>query len=118
MFNATDLMLSIGIRALRIIAISYFAAGFCIISLSVFQALGHGMLSLEVSVIRQLVVLLPSAWLLSLTGNVNNVWWAFPIAEIASLTFSALFMKRVYNKEIKSLETVRLRPIPAFSQKR
>jgi len=54
MFNATDLMLSIGIRALRIIAISYFAAGFCIISLSVFQALGHGMLSLEVSVIRQL----------------------------------------------------------------
>jgi Na+-driven multidrug efflux pump len=97
-------MLSIGIPALRTISIALLFAGFSIVSLSTFQALGHGMLSLEVSVIRQLVVLLPSAYLLSLTGSVNAVWWAFVIAEAASLTFSIIFMKRVYNKEIKNLK--------------
>ncbi len=117
LFNATETMLSIGIPALRTIAISFFAAGFSIISLSVFQALGHGLLSLEVSVIRQLIVLLPSAWLLSLTGNVNNVWWSFPIAEIASFTFSAIFLKRVYKKEISDMEISEFEPRPAFAKK-
>jgi putative MATE family efflux protein len=116
MFNATEMMLSLGIPALRTIAISFFAAGFSIISLSVFQALGHGMLSLEVSIIRQLIVLLPSAWLLSKTGNVNNVWWAFPISEVASFTFSMIFMKRVYNKEIKNLNSVEFEARPAYAE--
>ncbi len=117
MFNATDMMLSIGSPALRIIALSYFLAGFSIISLSVFQALGCGMLSLEVSVIRQLLVLLPSAWLLSISGNVNNIWWAFPIAEIVSFIFCAIFMKRVYNREIKNLKSAGFESYPAFSEK-
>jgi len=116
MFNATEMMLSIGIPALRTIAISYFLAGFSIISLSVFQALGHGLLSLEVSVIRQLLVLLPSAWLLSMTGNVSNVWWSFPIAEITSFVFCMIFMRRVYNKEIKKLNTVEFEARHAFAE--
>jgi Na+-driven multidrug efflux pump len=116
MFNATEMMLSLGIPALRTIAISFFAAGFSIISLSVFQALGHGMLSLEVSIIRQLIVLLPSAWLLSKTGNVNNVWWAFPSSKVASFTFSMIFMKRVYNKEIKNLNSVEFEARPAYAE--
>lgn len=105
LFNAKENMMSLGVPALRIISISFIFAGCSIILLSVFQALGHGVLSLEVSVIRQLVVLLPVAYLLSLTGNVNVIWWAFPIAEIVSVGFSATFMKRVYNKEIKNIKS-------------
>lgn len=100
MFNATEGMLSIGIPALRIISLSFVFAGFCMVIVSVFQALSHGLLSMEVSIIRQLVVLLPAAYLLSLTGSINAIWWAFPIAEIASLVFCILFMKQVYKKEI------------------
>lgn len=105
MFNADKNMIAIGVPALRIISISFSLASISIVSLSVFQALGHGMLSLEVSVIRQLFVLLPSAYLLSLTGSVNAVWWSFPIAEIASVTFSLLFMRRVYKTQISTIES-------------
>lgn len=93
MFNASAQMLAIGIPALRTISYAFIFAGFCIIAGSVFQALGNGMYSLIVSVARQLVVLLPAAYLLSLTGNVNNVWWSFPIAEIMSLALSAYFLR-------------------------
>ena len=62
---------------------------------SVFQALGNGVFSLTVSICRQLVVLIPAAWLLSRTGNVNMVWWAFIIAEMVSLTLSLIFMARI-----------------------
>lgn len=103
LFSASDQMLAMGIPALRIITIHFVFAGFCIIAGSVFQALGNGMLSLIVSAARQLVVLLPAAYLLSLTGNVNMVWWAFPIAELASLIFSALFMWHIYKKTIAPL---------------
>ena len=105
LFKASEDMLSIGIPALRTISISFLFAGCSIILTSVFQALGHGVLSLEVSVIRQLVILLPVAYLLSLTGNVNAIWWSFPISEIASLAFSLIFMKKVYNKQIKVIES-------------
>jgi Na+-driven multidrug efflux pump len=74
-------------------------AGIGIIFSSTFQALGEGMFSLYVSLCRQLVVLLPVAYLLSRTGNVNAVWWAFPIAETFSLTLSVIFMLRT-NKTI------------------
>lgn len=98
-FNASENMLAIGVPALRIIATHFFLAGFCIIAGSVFQAIGNPFFSLIVSVCRQLVVLLPAAWLLSKTGRLELVWLAFPIAELFSFTLSAIFlgktMKRV-----------------------
>lgn len=100
MFEATEELLAIGIPALRIICISFLFAGFCIVAGSVFQALGNGVYSMMVSVARQLVVLLPTAYLLSLFGNVVYVWWAFPIAEIVSLMVSAFFLMRIYRKII------------------
>jgi putative MATE family efflux protein len=103
LFNASEAMMAIGIPALRIISISYVFAGFCVVVGSVFQALGNGVMSLIVSVARQLVVLLPVACLLARFGSVNLVWWAFPIAEIASLICSGLFLKRIYDREIRPL---------------
>lgn len=96
-------MLTIGVPALRIISLSFLFAGYAIVCSSVFQALGHGVLSLTVSVVRQLVVLLPVAFLLSLRGNLGLVWWAFPIAELFSLTLCTIFLRRVYLHEIKPL---------------
>ncbi|MGM9630820.1 MATE family efflux transporter [Butyricicoccus sp.] len=98
-FNASPEMLAIGEPALRTISWSFLVAGICIISSSTFQALGNGMYSLMISFGRQLVVLLPVAYLLSLTGNIHAVWWSFPIAEIASLALSLFFMYKV-NKKI------------------
>ena len=102
-FNASQDMLVIGVPALRIISLSFLFAGFCIIVGSVFQALGNGILSLIVSVARQLVVLLPVAFLMSLTGNLDAVWFSFPISEIASVVLSALFMRHTYKKIIAPL---------------
>ena len=100
-FNASETMMNIGVPALRIISVSFLLAGFCIICGSVFQALGNGVYSMVVSIARQLVVLLPAAYLLAQLGNVNYVWWAFPIAELMSLTLSAYFLFRIYHKIIK-----------------
>ena len=102
-FNASKSMIDIGIPALKIISLSFLFAGFCIIVGSVFQALGEGVLSMIVSIARQLVVLLPVAYLFSKTGNLNMIWWAFPIAEIASVVLSVIFLKRIYNKIIKDI---------------
>lgn len=101
LFEASETMLSIGIPALRIISVSFLLAGFCIICGSVFQALGNGVYSMFVSIARQLVVLLPVAYLLSLSGNVAYVWWAFPIAELMSVVLSGFFMSRIYHNVIK-----------------
>ncbi len=106
MFNASTDMLAIGEPALRTISWSFLVAGICIICSSTFQALGNGMYSLLVSFARQLVVLLPAAFLLSLTGNVNAVWWSFPIAEVASLTCSLLFLRRINRKILAPLYEV------------
>ena len=81
LFSASQAMLTIGIPAMRIICLHFLLAGTSIVLSSVFQALGNGLFSLIVSVCRQLFVLLPAAWLLAQTGSVNNVWWAFLIAE-------------------------------------
>jgi Na+-driven multidrug efflux pump len=105
LFNATDELMEIGIPMLRIIAIHFLFAGFCIICGSVFQALEKGILSMFISLCRQLVVLLPAAYLLSLTGSLNAVWFAFPIAEGASLLLTILCMIKVYNEKIKPLQT-------------
>lgn len=97
-FNASPEMLAIGEPALRTISWSFLVAGICIISSSTFQALGNGLYSLAVSFGRQLVVLLPAAYLLSLTGNIHAVWWSFPIAEVASLALSLTFMYKINQK--------------------
>ena len=102
-FNATDEMYAIGIPALRRIALHFPIAAVCITLISVFQALGKGLMSMIVSFVRQIIVLLPAAYLLSLTGDVNNIWWAFIIAEGASLITSAIGMRIVYRKEIRNL---------------
>lgn len=93
-FNASPEMLEIGVPALRTIALHFCLAGFCIIAGSVCQAIGNPFYSLVVSVCRQLVVLLPAAWLLSKTGRLELVWWAFPIAELCSLTLSSIFLTK------------------------
>ena len=103
LFAASDEMLRIGIPALRIIAIHFPIAAFCIILGSVFQALGKGIQSMVISFVRQLIFLLPAAWLLSLTGKIDNIWWAFLIAEALSLVVSLLLLKPVYDKEIKTM---------------
>ena len=101
-FKPTETMLSIGVPALRRISVSFLFAGFCIVAGSTCQALDKSMYSFFISILRQLVVLVPAAWLLSRTGDVNMVWWAFPIAELMSLAASALFLRR----SLKHMEQV------------
>lgn len=101
LFDASDTMLSIGIPALRIICISFIFAGFCIACSAMFQAMGYAIYSMFTSIARQLVVLLPTAFFLSKLGNVNLVWWAFPIAELMSLLMTVIFMIRL-NKNVIS----------------
>lgn len=103
MFNATPELLAVGVPALRIICLSFLFAGYCIVVGSVFQALGNGIYSMIVSIARQLVVLLPVAYLLSLTGNVVNIWWSFPIAEIMSLVMSSYFLWRINREVIRQI---------------
>ena len=103
LFNPSAEFLQMGIKALRIISWSFPVAGVCISLGACFQALGNGMYSTIVSICRQLVVLLPAAYLLSLTGNVDNVWYSYPIAEVVSgLTTLFLFL-RIYRRKIKPL---------------
>ena len=104
LFSASEDMLRIGVPALRIISLSFVFAGFCVISSSTFQALGNGLLSMVVSIVRQLVVLLPAAWLLSLTGILDLVWLAFPIAEIFSLVLCVCFLRHTYKKVVQPLD--------------
>lgn len=103
-FNASDEMLRIGDVALRVISPSFLFAGAAIVASSMFQALGNGVFSLIVSVGRQLVVLVPVAYLLSLAGRLELVWWAFPIAEIASVLLSLLFLRRIFRTVIDPME--------------
>lgn len=102
-FNASEHMLGIGVVALRLISLSFVFAGYCIIMGSVFQALGNGVYSMIVSIVRQLVVLLPVAYLFSLTGNLDMVWMAFPIAELFSLTLSTVFLIKINKKIISKI---------------
>ena len=101
LFNASEHMLNMGVPALRIIAVHFPIAAVCIVIGTVFQSLGNGVYSMINSIMRQIVVLLPAAYLLSLTGNVNNVWWSFPIAEMMSLIVTLFFLVKI-NKDIIS----------------
>ena len=94
-FNASPQMIEIGRPALRIISIHFIAAGASIVLGSAFQAFGLGKYSLVISLVRQLVVLLPIAYVMSLTGNINNIWWAFLISEVTALVLGIGFMKHV-----------------------
>ena len=109
-FNASAELLEIGIPALRIICTCFLFAALGIVCSTLFQAVGKGVYSLIVSLMRQLAVLVPAAWILAkVTQQVVFVWWAFPIAECVSLVVSLLFFLRLYNKEIKHLETIQER---------
>ena len=103
LFDASGDMLTMGVSALRIISWHFPIAAFCIITGSMFQAMGDSVYSMYISFMRQLVVLVPVAWLLSLTGNVNMVWWSMFIAEFMSLICSVYFLKRVYRKRVAPL---------------
>ena len=103
LFDASEMMLSIGVPALRAISFSFLFAGFCIVCGSLFQALGNGVYSMVISIARQLVVLLPAAYLLSLSGKVQYVWWAFPIAELMSLSMTVFFLFRINRDVIRHI---------------
>ncbi len=103
MFNPSDTFLEIGRACLRTISWSFPVAAVCIILGASFQALGNGIYSTITSLCRQMFVLLPVAYLMSLTGNVNNVWLAYPIAEVASGCVTAYFFLRIYRQKIKPL---------------
>ncbi|MBQ7292946.1 MAG: MATE family efflux transporter [Clostridia bacterium] len=98
-----DNMLAIGVPALRTISLSYIFAGICIGFTSVFQALGKGIYATIMSFARQLVVLVPAAYLLSLTDNVDMVWWSYPIAEVMSVAVCAVLFIMLYRKVIKPI---------------
>lgn len=97
-FDAQEDMMRIGEPALRIIASHFLLAGFCIIAGSVCQAIGNPLHSLLISICRQMAALLPAAWLLSLTGKLELVWLAFPVAEFVSLIMSSIFLKKTMKK--------------------
>ena len=105
-FDASEHMLEIGVPALRIISLSFIFAGYCIIIGSVFQALGNGMYSLVVSAARQLLVILPVAYLFAMFFGLHMVWWAIPIAEIVSVLLSMLLFRRIKRLRLDSMDTI------------
>ncbi len=102
-FKPSEDFLSIGVTALRIISMHFPVAAVCIVLGASFQALGNGIYSTITSLCRQLVVLLPVAYLLSLSGDVHSVWWAFIVAELVSATLTLIFFTRIYKGKIKPL---------------
>lgn len=102
-FKLSDTFIELGRTALRIIAIHFPVAAICIVLGASFQALGNGIYSTITALCRQLVALLPAAYLLSLTGNINAVWWSFPIAEVVSLIATVYFFLRLYRLKVKPL---------------
>ena len=103
-FQASDEMLAIGIPALRTLSWSFLFGGITIVLSSVFQALGRGIQSMLISIFRQLLIVLPLAFLLSKTGNLNLVWWAFPVSDVLALIFAAYLLNRTYRQVIVPLE--------------
>lgn len=103
LFDASENMLAIGVPALRKIAVHFLIAWFCIVASAVFQAVGNGMYSLYVSLARQLVVLLPAAYILAKIGGLDLIWWSFPIAELMSFLISAICLAMTYQKVVKPL---------------
>ena len=103
LFDASEQMLTIGVPALRIISTCFVFAGFSIVCSSVFQALGNSIFSMIMSITRQLAVLLPAAYILAHAFGLHAVWYAFPIAEFASLALSIIMLSHTYKKVIMPL---------------
>lgn len=103
LFDASEHMMEIGVPALRIISLSFLFAGYCIVIGSVFQALGNGVYSLITSAARQLVCILPAAWLFAAVFGLHAVWYAFPLAEIISVVLTTILFRRIYQKKIQLL---------------
>ena len=104
MFNLTEeAITTVGVPALRTISISFIFAGFSIIYSAVFQSFGYSFFSMLISIGRQLVTLLPVAYLLSLTGDINAVWWSYPIAELVCVLLSVVFYVYIYKHKIKTI---------------
>ena len=104
LFDASEEMLEIGVPALRIISLHFVVASFWIMLTSTRQGLSRGIDSMIVSFSRQIIVLLPAAYVLSKCFGLSAIWWAFPIAEIVSVTLCAFFLTRAYKKMIKPME--------------
>jgi Na+-driven multidrug efflux pump len=102
-FNLSPTFVELGKTALRIISIHFPMAAICIALSASFPALGNGMYSTITALCRQMVALLPAAFLLSLSGDVNLVWWAFPIAEVISLATTLFLFARIYRQKIKPM---------------
>lgn len=102
-FQASPEMLEIGVPALRILSLCFIIGGFTIVSSSVFQALGRGLLSMSISIFRQLVLVLPLAYFFSLTGKLEMVWWAFPVAEVLAGLLALYYLRRAYRRVILPL---------------
>lgn len=94
-FNPSKEMLEMGVVALHIMSLNFPFAGFCIMRGSVFQALGKSVYSMNISLVRQLAVIIPAAFIFSKIGGVNMVWWAFPLAEVVGFTMSILYTRRI-----------------------
>lgn len=103
LFDASDHMIEVGVPALRLISLSFVFAGYCIIASSVFQALGNGVYSLLVSLVRQLFCILPAAFLFAKFLGLHAVWYAFPLSEVVSVILSTFLFRRIYNKKIRNL---------------
>lgn len=104
-FSASDNMFNIGIPALRIISLCFVPAAFGIIRSTVFQATGNGIYSLIASVVRQLVGILPIAYILMQIGGVTMSWYSFPIAEIMGFVLSSILFRKLQNTKINQLDT-------------
>lgn len=103
MFSADDEMMEMGVPALRIISICFIPAAFGIMSSTLFQGTGHGVYSLIGSLLRQLVGILPLAYIIYHTAGVTASWASFPLAEIIGVVYAAIMLIRLYKKEIKTL---------------
>jgi Na+-driven multidrug efflux pump len=102
-FQTGETFLTVGSVALRVISLHFPLAAISICLISSFQAMGIGIYSTFVSLCRQMLALLPAAFLLSLAGNIDLVWWAFPIAELVSVTATLLFFLRLYRRQLRPL---------------
>ena len=104
-FDASENMLKIGIPALRIISISFPFAGYCIVCSATFQALGNGVYSLITSAARQLLVILPVAYVFGQIFGLHTIWWSFPIAELVSVFLSVILIKRIFKLKLQNLDS-------------
>ena len=104
LFEASDHMLAIGVPALRAISLSFVFAGFCIICSATFQALGNGVYSMLMSFARQIIVILPVAFIFAKLIGLDAVWFSYPIAEIIAVVMSIFMLKRIIDKKVKHLE--------------